>query len=389
MPWTTLRNGLSTGWSVDGPQYQPPAYVQGWWATSNRGLRIDATATLDLAALERYPRELDVVVDTAVQLLATQIGQRGLYTDINVELVLDGFARLAAVYGVTTGVELAMEANTGSDIQIDVLVDIVLAAVERYPGAFGVTGTVTTAMAAIERQLSAFTVEASMQAAFTATQSDPRGLTVTLTSDPSFTALVRQLAPFTVTAASGNTFTSAFPAMSATTVTHLSGSGGITIPYWCNHIDVAVVGGGKGGQGGSLLSTGDGGTRAYNNTVRWSRGTHGNEWTNLSYTIGAGGTAGSSGGGSGGNGGATTVGLHIGGTLVDSVAANGGTGAGSGRSGESMIDTTINGMTLVGGVGSNGNGGQPGAGGGGGSSGTGSRPGSPGGAGGAMVRFSQ
>ena len=166
------------------------------------------------------------------------------------------------------------------------------------------------------------------------------------------------------------------------TITSLTPQG-VDIPYWARYIDVIAVGGGKGGKDGWLFGTGDGGTRGYNETKRWERPVNGNAWTNLAVTVGAGGTAG------GGNGGATSVGLFIGGTLVDSVTAGGATGSLSSRSGESMPNTAFQGMTLVGGAGSNGAGGQPGAGGGGGSQGTGSRPGQPGGAGAVMVRFSQ
>lgn len=179
-----------------------------------------------------------------------------------------------------------------------------------------------------------------------------------------------------------------------TAVTHIvTSSGHILIPPWCRYIDVIIDGGGKGGQAGSLLIEGKGGTRGGTNSARFDRGTRGNLWKRVYFDIGAGGAAGlGSALQAGGNGGATKFYIDdITDTWIGAsgyLETNGATNAAGGRSGESMPNTTFNGMTLNGGAGSNGTGVQPGAGGGGGSAGIGTRNGSPGAPGGAMVRFS-
>lgn len=394
MPWTPAQEYAerthSPAWWGETQLPEARTHKAAWFPEIS--YRIDATATLDFAATQRDPRNLSLLTDAALALLATQVDYRSLDPNVNAEVLLQAFARLAATTTITTDVGITMEANTGSDISVMALAGAAFTALERFPSAFTSTTSVDVAMAAIARQLTDITITADAQTVFGATQIDPRDIGIATAGDLGFDAIARQLSDLTATAATGNAFTSAFPSMSAVTQT-VTDTGHIPIPYWCRYIDVIVVGGGKGGQAGSLVFEGRGGTRGYNASQRWDRGAYGNGWNRIYFEVGARGNRGA---GSlnqaGGNGGATKLWIDENDTWIGAggyLEANGATGDKSGRSGESMPNTTINGMTLNGGAGSNGDGGQPGAGGGGGSAGIGTRNGSYGGKGGAMVRFSQ
>ena len=280
------------GWFEEPPVQTRPA-VTGWWATTQRGISINAEGSFGFDVLTRYPRELDLVVNAAIAANASQIEARALALGVDSAVLIDGIARQLTDFAVSSSVGVDMEAATTWWADVYLMADIIMTALERYPTAFGVDVAMAAAFTAIERQLTGLDIGAAMSAAFSATQADPRGLPYAATGDAAFDAIARQLTGYSFNAAMNMSATAVFPSMSAVTqtITSLTPQG-VTIPYWARYIDVIAVGGGKGGTSGWLFGTGDGGTRGYNETKRWERPANGNEWTNLAVTVGAGGTAG-------------------------------------------------------------------------------------------------
>jgi len=190
-------------------------------------------------------------------------------------------------------------------------------------------------------------------------------------------------APRAATAASMLLPTHGPPAMSPTSTTYTStGAFTYNVPAHCFKVDIAAIGGGKGGQNGSAaFNAGEGGQAASWQIVTLHRGVD-FDWSVSSIT----GTVGAAGSGGSGNGGNTTVTV----TGYGAVTAPGQTSLkSSGQDGDSAASPTHNGVTYVGGAGGTGNGGAGGAPGAGGAGGNGGLfSGSSGGPGGrGEVRF--
>lgn len=134
----------------------------------------------------------------------------------------------------------------------------------------------------------------------------------------------------------------ALPPVAPVTTTHTTvGAVTYSIPYWADTLDVVVLGAGGGGNNGTTLVTGQGGTAG-----QWAQKilTRGVDFpltaTSLTVTVGAGGAA------NGGTGGAS----QVTGTGVVTMTANGGVGGGnSGQvQGKGSGNFTCNGIVYTG-----------------------------------------
>lgn len=144
------------------------------------------------------------------------------------------------------------------------------------------------------------------------------------------------------------------------------------IPWWANKIDMILLGGGGGGASGNYSSTaGNGGKAAVYTMGTLVRGVD-IPWstTQITGTVGVGGTAGSGNNVAGGAGGATTA-TGTGMATSSSAGAAGGSGTGS-QGGQGPGNTAWGGISANGGAAGSGNGGAGGAPGAGAAGGNGS-----------------
>lgn len=138
-----------------------------------------------------------------------------------------------------------------------------------------------------------------------------------------------------------------------TTVISTTGSSSYTIPYWASKLDIVVLSGSGGGQGGGAgFSNGQGAPAGNWSSVTITRGIQiADTVTTLTVTVGTGGAGGSGPlKGVGGAGGASQV-LNGGTVLVVATGgAAGSSGAGSGDpTGQGVTPLTFNGVQYTGG----------------------------------------
>lgn len=176
----------------------------------------------------------------------------------------------------------------------------------------------------------------------------------------------------------------------AETTTQYTANATYTIPWWCTHIDLVLLGGGGGGSSGNgAIGTGHGGLAAPWTNYTLVRGVD-FPWDATSFTVvrGAGGAAGTAGWfeDPGIQGGSTTVQANTGGTVWTGVGGLGApqTGVWNQRPGQGTGNQTYNTKSYTGSANTANSaavGNQPGGGGGGGNSGFFGFPGGAGGAG--------
>ncbi|QST90059.1 hypothetical protein PROPHIGD91-3_56 [Mycobacterium phage prophi91-3] len=204
----------------------------------------------------------------------------------------------------------------------------------------------------------------------------------------------RERGAFGLTVTPSIGMTAAFPVMPPSTTAYAAaGTYTYTIPYWCNKIDVVLVGGGKGGGGGWAGGvTGGGGNAGAWATITLVRGVD-IPWTTSTITIiipaaAAGGTSGNK----GANGGTVTASAT---GWTAGLSAVGGTADqfGTTQTGQSPGTQNFNTQPYPGGAAqpsASGNGNAPGGGGAGGNGGIFSgNTGGLGGVGGAWCRAYQ